>query len=230
MSMVTRQPMATLVRSNTMIETGSDMETACQSRAVIYSFLAEVFSSHPTPEAAIAVRQMAEALDLHPISDWAASDLEREYMDLFVVPTSRYAAPYESVYRDHWLMPTILKPGSDPGETSRVIKGLVMGESTIAVRQIYLEAGVVPNQGLPDHISNELYFLAHLCNCETENQSPVNSSFKEQRAVFCRDHLLKWIDQFREKVAQNERLGYYLTALRIIETLVATEVLEQPSF
>ena len=206
------------------------MQTSCQSKAMIYSFLAEVFSSHPTPEAAIGVRQMAEALDISCNSDWAVSDLEREYMDLFVVPTSRYAAPYESVYRDHWLLPAMLKPGSDPGETSRVIKGLVMGESTIAVRQIYLEAGVLPGQGLPDHISNELHFLAHLCTCEAENRPPDDGTFLEQRAVFCRDHLLKWIDQFREKIVQNERLGYYLTAVRITEALLASEVLEQPVF
>ena len=70
--------------------------------------------------------------------------MEREFMDLFVVPNSRYVAPYESAYRDRWLLPE--QVGKDG--TPQVMKRLLMGESTLAVRRCFLEAGVEPVAGL----------------------------------------------------------------------------------
>lgn len=40
------------------------------------------------------------------------------------------------------------------------------------------------------------------------------------RARFRRQHLLEWISQLRDKVIENERVGYYSTALRIAEAVL----------
>ena len=102
-----------------------------QAKARIFGFLAAVFRSHPTSDTVRALCEMAAELGVACPNGFSLSELDQEYMDLFVVPTSRYVAPYESVFRDHWLLPPVLKRGSNPGETGRTVKGLLMGESTL---------------------------------------------------------------------------------------------------
>jgi len=101
-----------------------------------------------------------------------------------------------------------------------MIKGLVMGESTLGVRECYLEAGVLPSEDLPDHIGNELRFMAHLWACEAEKPSVKAGVLAELRARFRHDHILKWIGQLRERVAESAHLGYYPAALQIAEAVL----------
>ena len=85
-------------------------ETATsEERARLYGFLAGVFGSPPTEESQHALSDMATVLGIDCPRELAVSELEREFMDLFVVPNSRYVAPYESAYRDRWLLPP--RPG-----------------------------------------------------------------------------------------------------------------------
>jgi TorA maturation chaperone TorD len=194
-------------------------EDAVAERVRVYGFLAEVFCSAPTAESAHAVSQIALALGISCPERLPLSDLEREFMDLFVVPNPRYVAPYESVFRDRWL----LEPasGTEPGQgpAPLVMDRLLMGESTMAVRQAYLQAGVLPEEDLPDHIANELRFMAHLWAREAEagGEAP---GLADPRQRFREEHLLKWIGQLREKVAERERLGYYRVALEVAEAVL----------
>ena len=73
-----------------------------EGRARLYGFLAGVFCSPPTEESRRAVFDMATVLDIDRPRELAVGELEREFMDLLVVPNPRYVAPYESVYRDRW--------------------------------------------------------------------------------------------------------------------------------
>src|SRR3989304_879803 len=90
-------------------------EEAAAERVRIYGFLAGVFSSAPTAESAHAVSQMALTLGISCPEGLSLGELEREFMDLFVVPNPRYVAPYESVYRDCWVLP----PGPGGGGTAQ---------------------------------------------------------------------------------------------------------------
>lgn len=75
------------------------------------------------------------------ILKYSEQDLMIEYARLFVGPYSLIAPPYGSYYLDG---------------------GIVMGETTVAVKQIYELAGVMLNENfkdLPDHIITELEFL-----------------------------------------------------------------------
>jgi TorA maturation chaperone TorD len=194
-------------------------EDAGAERVRVYGFLAEVFCSAPTAESAHAVSQIALALGISCPERLPLSDLEREFMDLFVVPNPRYVAPYESVYRDRWL----LEPasGTEPGQgpAPLVMDRLLMGESTMAVRQAYLQAGVLPEEDLPDHIANELRFMAHLWAREAE-AGGAEPGLADLRQRFREEHLLQWIGQLREKVAERERLGYYRVALEVAEAVL----------
>jgi len=194
-------------------------EEAVAERVRIYGFLAGVFCSAPTAESVHAVSQMALTLGISCPVGLSLSELEREFMDLFVVPNPRYVAPYESVYRDRWL----LEPasGTEPGKgpAPLVMERLLMGESTMAVRQAYLQAGVLPEEDLPDHIANELRFMAHLWAREAEADGEA-AGLADLRQRFREEHLLKWIGQLREKVAERERLGYYRVALEVAEAVL----------
>lgn len=192
------------------------------ARACIYSFLAGVLCSHPTPGSLAAVRAMAEALGVDGGAVATIDDVRQDYVDLFVVPGPRYVAPYESVFRDRWLLPTLLKPGSNPGEASREIKGLLMGESTLAVRRCYQDAGVLPSEDLPDHISNELRFMALLW-ARRFRERPESRPVSAARRSFRDGHILRWIGDLRMKVAGRERTGFYSAALGVAETLLRDE-------
>lgn len=190
-----------------------------EGRARLYGFLAGVFSSPPTEETISAVSQMATVLDIDCPHELPVSELEREFMDLFVVPNSRYVAPYESAYRDRWLLP----PGPGKDATGQVIGRLLMGESTLAVRQYFLDAGVLPSQDLPDHFSNELRLMSHLWSGEAQESCGGHGRLVELRSKLRDDHLSKWLGELRGKVSKQDRLGFYSAALRVVEVVLEND-------
>ncbi len=141
------------------------------ARAGAYEVLAALYSRPPTEELVAGLLKLAPSPALDALSDGPAAEclrryalacggepdmaaLRQEFDDLFVVPLGRYVTPYEAVYRDQRLV----------GE--RVVGGLLMGPSTVAVLSDYRAGGVevAPDCGeLPDHIGIELNFMAILC-------------------------------------------------------------------
>ena len=194
-----------------------------QAKAKILGFLAGVFRSHPTDESVRALREMAVELGVACPNGFSLSELDQEYMDLFVVPTARYVAPYESVFRDEWPLPAGLRRGSNPAETGGTVKGLLMGESTIEVRQCYMQAGLLPEEDLPDHISNELSFLAHLYEREADAPASEALVIAELRERFRQEHVAKWIGELRQRVGERDRLGFYRAALEVAEAMLVEE-------
>jgi TorA maturation chaperone TorD len=197
-----------------------------KAQAGIYRFLAGALRSHPTDESVRTLGAITAEFGIPCPVDLSLSELDREYMELLAIPGPRYVAPYESVFRDHWLLPPILKRGSDPRETGQTVKGLLMGESTLAVRECYLRSGLLPEEELPDHISNELYFLAHLCEREAEAPASEARALAETREQFRRDHVSKWIGELRQKVGERDRLGYYHSVMQAVEAVLQEETSE----
>jgi TorA maturation chaperone TorD len=197
-------------------------EEAAAERVRIYGFLAGVFCSAPTAESVHAVSQMALTLGISCPEGLSLGELEREFMDLFVVPNPRYVAPYESVYRDRWLLEPASGTEAGMGPAPLVMERLLMGESTMAVRQAYLQVGVLPEEDLPDHIANELRFMAHLWarEAEADGEAPALADLRQR---FREEHLLKWIGQLRERVAERDRLGYYCVALEVAEAVLRND-------
>jgi len=192
------------------------------AKAGIYGFLAAVFGSHPTPESVSALPAIAAELGIACPAGLSLQELDAEYMALFVVPGPRYTAPYESVFRDEFLLPAVLPRGSNPGETGCTIKGLLMGDSTLAVRRCYLEAALLPEEDLPDHIANELRFLAYLSASEAQAISGLGERFR-------REHISQWIGELRERIVERESLGFYGAAIRVAEALLQEDDSRPPA-
>ena len=187
---------------------------AARARASVYAFLASVFHSLPTEDSVRAVREMAGGLEIEDPGPFVLNDLEREYMDLFVVPNPRYVAPYESVFRDSW---------SNPVEGGAPIRGLLMGDSSLAVRRCYDEAGVAPADELPDHVATELQFMAWLWALQANPESGDMAAIADLRSRFRADHVARWIADLRERVAERDRLGFYAAALRVTEAVIESD-------
>ncbi len=202
-----------------MMPASTTIEEA-RAKACIYAFLADVFTSHPNPDTVRRVRQMAAELGIACPNGFSLDNLEREYMTLFVVPNPRYVAPYESVFLDRWPLPIPILRGSDPSERGNTIKGPVMGESTLKVRRYFLQAGVLPDTDLPDHIGNELRLMAYLWAKAAEASGGKAQLLAELREKFRQEHLLKWIGSLREKVEENDQLGYYSVAVQLAEIVL----------
>lgn len=182
-----------------------------RARASVYVFLASLFHTPPTEDSVRAVREMAGGLEIEDPGPFALDDLEREYMDLFVVPNPRYVAPYESVFRDSW---------SNPVEDGAPIRGLLMGDSSLAVRRCYDEAGVAPADELPDHIATELQFMAWLWALQANTETGDMSAIADLRSRFRANHVARWIADLRGRVAKRDRLGFYAAALQVAEAVI----------
>lgn len=120
-----------------------------------------------------------------------ASSLIPEYTRLFIGP--RPIPLYESVYRSP--------------------RGLLNQEETLAVRNLYLEAGlfVQPTSSLPeDHIGTELEFVFFLCQRAAQSKEKKEQEFwAEIQYRFFRDHLRHWINPFCDRLFQETTAPYY---------------------
>lgn len=165
---------------------------------------------------------MAEVLAIPCPAEWPLGRVDEEHRSLFVVPGARYVAPYESVYRDAWHLP-VPAGGPSTGTHTVMVKGLLMGASAQAVKRCYLNAGLAPIADLPDHISNELRFLAYLWNREAAEAPRARRATAKLRARFLDEHLLRWIDALVQKVSVSDRLGFHTAALRIAELVLRSD-------
>jgi TorA maturation chaperone TorD len=137
-----------------------------------------------------------------------AGSLKEEFTRLFVGPLP--IPLYESVY---------LSPS-----------GLVNQEETTAVRDKYLEAGLLihPESSFPeDHIGAELEFLYFLSEkaAAAEEREAQNTLFLLQRE-FLRDHLSRWVGPFCDRLFASARSPYFRGAAKITKGFVAWDLEE----
>jgi TorA maturation chaperone TorD len=144
--------------------------------------------------------------------------LDREFQDLFMVPLGRYVTPYEAVYRDE----------REVGD--RRVRGLLMGPSTLAVKQLYCEAGVAISEDckdLPDHVGLELACMEFLCRAEARawNRGDLNEARRvrgyEKRLV-C-DHLVQWVPTLCERICGHAAGSFYRGIARLAEVFLRQE-------
>ena len=117
--------------------------------------LADLMAKISSPAAAEACRGME-------LGENSQEELLQEYSALFLGPFNIPAQPYGSVYLDK--------------------DRQLMGDSTMAVKKIYGEAGVQHDiEGPPDHIAIELEFMSFL---EGRIVQAINESNQAERADF----------------------------------------------
>jgi len=194
-------------------------------RSGLYSLLAAVFRCELTEDL------LGSLLDTGFLQSLAAvgvnvdgfSHLERnqsslnqlslEYSRLFTGP-GRHVSPYESV---------LLGGGG----------GSLWGPETIAVKKFILKSGFSYDEkyhGLPDHISVEIEFMAHLTGLEARawecgNCEKAANCLRLQKE-FLDQHLGRWLDPFSEKVQQLAQLPFYSEMAKLARDFVATDRME----
>ncbi|MBZ0156576.1 MAG: molecular chaperone TorD family protein [Alphaproteobacteria bacterium] len=122
--------------------------------------------------------------------------IEFEYNRLFVGPTRLVAPPYESVYRTE--------------------HRVVMGDTTLAVRNAYHEIGfrITRETREPDdHIAAELAYLSFLqSRClqaiEREEMHEIRRLIRAEQA-FLHEHLLTWVAEFCRMIQEGTRSAFF---------------------
>lgn len=199
-------------------------------RSDLYRLLASLLLAPPTAEAVRALGDPDTEALVHAIGGPAASTalrslgptqepetLRREYFDLLAVPTSRYAAPFESVYCD------------DREIDGEKVSGLLGGPSTDAVRRAYVQNGfelALPE--LPDHVGCEMAFVAALGQQETlalrAGDVRRADEVRHAAAEFVCAHPLRWVGRLAQRLGEDERAQLYPAVVALADAMLRSQV------
>ncbi|MHA1563996.1 MAG: TorD/DmsD family molecular chaperone [Alphaproteobacteria bacterium] len=199
-----------------------DLAATARERSRLYGLLAAVFRQEPGAEllAKIKTPDLAQALsdaglDLgREFFEKAESDLHEElaieYTRLFCGP-GHHISPHESVQR---------KRGS----------GTLWGTETVVVMRTIEAAGFdfdCEFNGIPDHVSVELEFLAKLAGGEAVSWRELDY-FGAENALrwqhqFIASHAGKWMPMFCRKVIEKAQLPFYAAFAAMLKQFLAGE-------
>lgn len=157
------------------------------------------------PELAAHARRLGEAFSAE-----GPESLLLDYTRLFLGPSRIIAAPYGSVWLD--------------GQKT------VMGESTLAVQELYREGGFEIGEDFrepPDHIAAELEFLYLLIFRENEahrNGEPdALKAMAGLRMRFLDEQLGLWVGPFAAAVRSGAQCGFYRQLAELTDRFVRME-------
>lgn len=211
----------------------TDRVSWATARANMYTFLSAAFLGPPSEEFLAPLLTDSFVDGLEEIFGATAVDglrqfvceflgdleaLDQEFQDLFMVPLGRYVTPYEAVYRDERQI----------GDAR--VRGLLMGPSTLAVKQLYREAGAAVSEDfkdLPDHIGLELACMEFLCRGEAqawdqENLDEVRRLRDFQRRLL-QEHLLQWVPRLCRRIRESATGPLYRGIASLTEAYLADE-------
>lgn len=202
-------------------ETKETIELLLSNRLFLYSLFHKVFGREPDEALFDALTLDACPQSFSLLSEEAGDSMEKaadfvselrgrchadgflteayeEYMHLFIGPDKLIAPPWESVYRSK--------------------QGLLFQESTLTIREIYRQNGLIPG-GFPrvadDSLALELDFMAHMAQKTLnllETADEKRAAFEEALTVqesFVRVHLLFWIPKLLEKMSSSRSRIFY---------------------
>ncbi len=157
----------------------------------------------PTEPLADEVERLGAAVRVARGDAKALEAMEVDYTRLFsgVAKRHKVPAPFESV----------------------ALESRLMGDSTVAVEAAYREAGFdapAPDAGPPDHLGAELRFLSLACYQEMEawqaSDRAAAAGWVERERRFLDEHLLAWVPQHCERLAQAAQTPFYRAAVSLI--------------
>ncbi|MFZ5762220.1 MAG: TorD/DmsD family molecular chaperone [Thermodesulfobacteriota bacterium] len=155
------------------------------------ALISRLFSYPDQPLAPASIPEEAGAL-LRAINSVEPVRLQNEYVRLFVNALPEVpCAPYGSVY----------------------LEGSLMGESTLAVRDLYRKYGMVTTE-LADHIAVECEFLAWL-----HAAAPGDAAAGKDYAYLL-GHLKQWAGLFFDQVEEHDQLGCYRQSARLARDIL----------
>lgn len=198
-----------------------DQETA---RAVVYQKLADVFRP-PSPALAEDAKALAEALEL--LDSKSGPDAARlaagqyteadrqaitiDHAALFIGPFLVPAPPYGSVYLEK--------------------ERKLMGDSTMAVRQHYLQIGLDLSPDFkeaPDHICAELEFMHVLVHqaiaaIDAGDRGLLAAAIGRQQ-TFLERHLGAWVPAFADTIVEHAQTAFYRLLASVLRGFVAEDM------
>ena len=188
----------------------------------LYSLLATVFRDELTEDlfryflkvdflqALAAVGLKADAVSSLKPDKTSLDELSLEFSRLFVGP-GNHVSPYESVHL-----------GGDGGA--------LWGPETSAVKRFIEKSGFVfegKHSSLPDHISVELEFMAHLTDLEAtawrRGDAEKALNCRRFQKEFLHRHLGRWAGSFSAKVADLADLPFYAEFAVLMRDFLDTE-------
>lgn len=199
------------------VNKGSARENLCRYLAACYY----------QPDPAFAEERVFESMldaarQVHPDLATLARDLGAafvaeghksllvDYTRLFLGPTGALARPYGSVWLD----------GPDT----------VMGDSTVAVMEIYEAGGfdiADDFREVPDHIAAELEFLYLLIYRENDahrkNDPAALLCTATLRKRFLNEHLGRWVEPFATAVSAGAQSAFYRDLSKLTDRFVGME-------
>ena len=117
--------------------------------------------------------------------------LQGEYVRLFINALPEVPCPpYGSVY----------------------LEGVLMGQSTVKLRNLYLSHGFQTDE-MADHIAVELEFLAFLTTLST-------NGFLHKDYDSLLEHLRLWTPEFFQRVKKNDKSGFYTDVCRYAKSVI----------
>ncbi|MFQ5891202.1 MAG: molecular chaperone [Candidatus Methanofastidiosia archaeon] len=190
-----------------MCESTEELHQMTLARGKIYKFLSFIFLKEPSKDVIEKLKDREFLSNLKELFGHSSSHLEKflkefdgnckalkqEYVSLFLAPSARYVAPYESVYRT----------------------GLLWGNSTIDVLKCYERAGVVISKEckeIPDHLGLELEFIHFLCGREAEtleNSREEALKFLNLQKEFLQNHLMSWVSEVCDEIEKKTKSEFY---------------------
>ncbi len=170
-----------------------------QQEEILFRFVELINTS--VPDAYPAAKRMHKAAET-----FDEEQMKVDYAALFVGPFELLAAPYGSVFLEK--------------------NNRIMGDSTMAVLNIYKEAGLkVDIQEPPDHIAIELEFMQYLYCQEAEAVQDRNRE-KEIRMASLRVHfqttyLVPWVHLFCQSIKYGTNNVFYVNLAECLEVFIA---------
>jgi len=148
-----------------------------------------------SPGAFPFVQQMREASEL--INE---EQMKVDYAALFVGPFELLAAPYGSVYLDR--------------------NKRIMGDSTMAVMELYREAGLrIDVRDAPDHIAIELEFMHYLYSQDGDREQEI--SMVNLRTHFMTTCLMPWVHSFCQSIKIGTNNLFYVNLADCLDMFIA---------
>lgn len=196
----------------------------------LYRFFSQLFAASPSPwliQDIVEYNLLTTAYHFHETfgeprrledDGWVrvADVIAVEFTCLFSAPGEHYIPPYESFYIDELHIEQAEDPGCRITFPGGSWKGFIGQRSASEVRILYETAGLEMNpefHDLPDHISVELDFLAHLTSRQTDALEQglleVTTGYASQEEDFRHSHLDRWCSIFLERVISNPISHFY---------------------
>lgn len=197
-------------------------------RSSIYGLLAAIYRSEVTSDFLAQVKDpqflgvlanLGLGLNgdfIEKPEDELLNDLAIEYARLFLGP-GKHISPHESVHHQR-----------NDGQW-----GQLWGESTVEVKKFIEATGLSYDsnfKGIPDHISVEFEFMETLTCREaiafSEKDETAAQRCMDVQRKFIKEHLIRWIPSFCEKVIKEAELPFYRAFAELTYRFIKLEMQE----